>query len=260
MDFLFFVLGLRHEGLQGNKSLNHANSDPFEILKREAAARAVATVRSGMKVGLGTGSTARHFVDLLAGRIKAEGMDIVGVPTSEATRQQAAGLGIVLSTLEQTPVLDVTVDGADEIDPALRLIKGGGGAHLREKMVALASKKLIIIADETKQVAQLGRFKLPLEVVPFGLNTTQQRLVEVLAAAGCQTRITRRMRADGSVFVTDSGNAILDADCVAIADPAGLAQALDGVTGLVEHGLFIGMATAAILATADGIRVMGQFD
>ena len=260
MDFLFFVLGLRHEGLQGNKSLNHANSDPFEILKREAAARAVATVRSGMKVGLGTGSTARHFVDLLAGRIKAEGMDIVGVPTSEATRQQAAGLEIVLSTLEQTPVLDVTVDGADEIDPALRLIKGGGGAHLREKMVALASKKLIIIADETKQVAQLGRFKLPLEVVPFGLNTTQQRLVEVLAAAGCQTRITRRMRADGSVFVTDSGNAILDADCVAIADPAGLAQALDGVTGLVEHGLFNGMATAAILATADGIRVMGQLD
>jgi ribose 5-phosphate isomerase A len=260
LDFLFFVLGLRHEGLQGNKSLNHANSDPFEILKREAAARAVATVRSGMKVGLGTGSTARHFVDLLAGRIKAEGMDIVGVPTSEATRQQAAGLEIVLSTLEQTPVLDVTVDGADEIDPALRLIKGGGGAHLREKMVALASKKLIIIADETKQVVQLGRFKLPLEVVPFGLNTTQQRLVEVLAAAGCQTRITRRMRADGSVFVTDSGNAILDADCVAIADPAGLAQALDGVTGLVEHGLFIGMATAAILATADGIRVMGQLD
>jgi ribose 5-phosphate isomerase A len=230
------------------------------MLKREAAARAVATVRSGMTVGLGTGSTARHFVDLLAARIKAEGMDIVGVPTSEATRQQAAGLGIMLSTLEQTPALDVTVDGADEIDPALRLIKGGGGAHLREKMVALASRKLIIIADETKQVAQLGRFKLPLEVVPFGLNTTQQRLVDVLAAAGCHTQITRRMKPDGAAFVTDSGNAILDADCVVIQDPDALARELDGVTGLVEHGLFIGMATAAILATSGGIRVMGQLD
>ena len=240
--------------------MSQPTPDPFEILKREAAARAVATVRSGMKVGLGTGSTARHFVDLLAARIKAEGMDIVGVPTSEATRRQAAELGIVLSTLEQTPALDLTVDGADEIDPALRLIKGGGGAHLREKMVALASRKLIIIADETKKVEQLGRFKLPLEVVPFGLNTTQQRLVGVLAAAGCHTQITRRMKADGSVFVTDSGNAILDADCVAIADPDALARALDGVTGLVEHGLFIGMATAAILATSDGIRVMGQLD
>lgn len=240
--------------------MSQPTPDPFETLKHEAAARAVATVRSGMKVGLGTGSTARHFVDLLAARIKAEGMDIVGVPTSEATRRQAAELGIVLSTLEQTPALDLTVDGADEIDPALRLIKGGGGAHLREKMVALASRKLIIIADETKQVEQLGRFKLPLEVVPFGLNTTQQRLADVLAAAGCHTQITRRMKADGSVFVTDSGNAILDADCVAIADPDALARALDGVTGLVEHGLFIGMATAAILATSDGIRVMGQLD
>ena len=127
-------------------------------------------------------------------------------------------------------------------------------------MVALASKKLIIIADESKQVSQLGRFKLPLEVVPFGLNTTRLRLVGVLAHAGCQTAIIQRMKADGTPFVTDSGNAILDADCVAIPDPDALAIALDGVTGLVEHGLFIGMATAAILATSDGIRVMGQLD
>jgi ribose 5-phosphate isomerase A len=166
----------------------------------------------------------------------------------------------VLSTLEETPHLDLTVDGADEIDPDLRLIKGGGGAHLREKMVALASRKLIIIADESKQVEQLGRFKLPLEVVLFGLNTTEQRLVDVLAKAGCRTTITRRMKADGTPFVTDSGNAILDADCVAIPDPEALALALDGVTGLVEHGLFIGMASAAILATGEGIRVMGQLD
>lgn len=237
-----------------------STANPLEVLKREAAARALSVVCSGMAIGLGTGSTAWHFVDLLGARIKAEGLDIVGVPTSEATRQQAEALGIRLSTLAQTPLLDLTVDGADEIDPDLRLIKGGGGAHLREKMVALASKRLIIIADDTKQVAQLGRFKLPLEVLGFGLNTTERRLVSVLAEAGCGTTITRRMKADCTPFVTDSGHAILDAACEVIPDADALAHALDGVTGLVEHGLFIGMAKAAILATGQGIRVMGSLD
>ena len=137
----------------------------LDALKREAAARAVALVRDGMKLGLGTGSTAKHFVDLLAERMKAEKLTIVGVPTSEATRAQAASLGIPLSTLDETPELDLTVDGADEIDAALRLIKGGGGAHLREKIVALASKRMVVIADETKEVTSLGRFPLPLEVM-----------------------------------------------------------------------------------------------
>jgi ribose 5-phosphate isomerase A len=253
-----FLLGVLI--LSANAETAQSAAQSLEVLKREAAAKAVALVRSGMKVGLGTGSTAKHFVDLLGARIKAEGLDIVGVPTSEATRQQAETLGIRLSTLDEIQSLDLTVDGADEIDPALNLIKGGGGAHLREKMVALASKQLIIIADETKDVRQLGQFKLPLEVVTFGLKATELRLHAVLKAAGCGTAITRRMKADGTPFVTDSGHAILDAACEAIPDPVALAHALDGVTGLVEHGLFIGMAKAAILATGDGIRVMGSLD
>jgi ribose 5-phosphate isomerase A len=230
----------------------------LEALKREAARYAVMQVRDHMRLGLGTGSTARHFVDLLGERIKQEKLHIVGVPTSEVTYQQALSLGIPLTTLDETPELDLTVDGADEIDPALHLIKGGGGAHLREKMVALASKRVIIIADETKNVARLGRFPLPLEVVSFGLAATQARLRRVLDAQGCHGALSLRKKSDGSVFVTDSGHVILDASCAEIADAAALAQALDGVTGLVEHGLFIGLASAAVLATSSGIRVMGD--
>ena len=230
----------------------------LEALKREAARHALTQVRDKMRLGLGTGSTARHFVDLLGQRMKQEGLQIIAVPTSDATREQARSLGIPLTTLDETPQLDVTVDGADEIDPDLNLIKGGGGAHLREKMVALASKKLIIIADETKRVARLGRFPLPLEVMSFGLAATQARLQAVLAAHGCTGPLTLRKKADGSVFLTDSGNLILDAECRMIASAPALAQALDTVTGLVEHGLFIGLAKAAILATSSGIEVMGD--
>ena len=230
----------------------------LEALKREAARHAVMQVRDGMRVGLGTGSTARHFVDLLGARIKQEGLNIVGVPTSEATYQQALSLGIALSTLDETPELDLTIDGADEVDPYLNLIKGGGGAHLREKMVALASKHLIIIADETKNVARLGRFPLPLEVVSFGMAATQARLQAVLEAHGCKVTLSLRKKSDGSVFLTDSGHVILDASCGVIPAPAALAQALDGVTGLVEHGLFIGLAKMVILATSSGIQVIGD--
>lgn len=230
----------------------------LEALKREAARHAVMQVRDGMRLGLGTGSTARHFVDLLGERVRQDGLQIVGVPTSEATAQQARSLGITLTTLDETPRLDLTVDGADEIDPDLNLIKGGGGAHLREKMVALASNRLIIIADETKNVARLGRFPLPLEVVKFGLVSTQARLEKTLSAYGCNATLRLRKKSDGNVFVTDSGHVILDADCGEIASAAHLAQALDGVTGLVEHGLFIGLAKAAILATASGIKVIGD--
>lgn len=229
----------------------------LDLLKREAAARAVALVRDGMKLGLGTGSTAKHFVDLLAERMKAENLKIVGVPTSEATRAQAASLGIPLSTLDETPQLDLTVDGADETDAQLRLIKGGGGAHLREKIVALASKRMIVIADETKEVETLGKFPLPLEVIPFGLSATRRLIENAFAANGVSGDITMRMK-DGAPFRTDSGNLVLDAHLGRIPDPDRLAQSLDRVTGVVEHGLFIGIASGAFLATGSGIKTLGD--
>ncbi|MBU3731748.1 MAG: ribose-5-phosphate isomerase RpiA [Beijerinckiaceae bacterium] len=229
----------------------------LEDLKREAAARAVALVKDGMKLGLGTGSTAKHFVDLLGERVKNENLRVIGVPTSEATRQQAAALGIPLSTLDETPELDLTIDGADEIDPQLRLIKGGGGAHLREKIVALASKRMIVIADATKEVETLGRFPLPLEVIPFGLPATQRQIAAIFARHGLQGEMTMRMK-DGAPFRTDSGNCVLDAHLARIPDPDALALHLDGVTGLVEHGLFIGIAKGAFLATPSGIKTLGS--
>src|ERR1700719_922879 len=154
-----------------------------EAQKRAAAARAVEFVRSGMRLGLGTGSTAKHFVELLAERVRG-GLDVVAVPTSEATRAQAERLGIALTTLDETPQLDLTVDGADEIAPDLTLIKGGGGALLREKIVAAASARMIVIADESKYVATLGRFPLPIEVVPFGLAATRGAVEAAALAAG----------------------------------------------------------------------------
>lgn len=229
----------------------------LDNLKREAAARAVALVQDGMKLGLGTGSTAKHFVDLLAERVKNEKLNVIGVPTSEATRAQAASLGIPLSTLDETPALDLTIDGADEIDPQLRLIKGGGGAHLREKIVALASKRMIVIADATKEVETLGRFPLPLEVIPFGLAATQRLIAQIFDQAGVKGEMTMRKK-DGVPFRTDSGNYVLDAHLGRIPDPNALATHLDGVTGLVEHGLFIGIATGAFLATSSGIKTLGS--
>jgi len=228
----------------------------LDELKREAAAQAVAMVEPGMRLGLGTGSTAKHFVDLLAARMKREALGIIGVPTSEATRIQAASLGIPLTTLDETPELDLTIDGADEIDAKLRLIKGGGGAHLREKIVAMASKKMIVIADETKLVEILGKFPLPLEVVPFGLAATRLAITRAIEASGCRGELTIRKRATGEIWLTDSGNVILDAALGTIPAPEDLAERLDSVTALVEHGLFIGIAKTAILATSSGIKTM----
>lgn len=229
----------------------------LDALKREAAARAVAVVQPGMRLGLGTGSTAKHFVDLLAERVR-DGLSIVGVPTSEATRVQAQALGVPLTTLDETPQLDLTVDGADELDGRLRLIKGGGAAHLREKIVANASRRMIVIADETKRVETLGRFPLPLEVVTFGLGATRVAIGKALEASGCAGELTIRKRQDGSVVLTDSGNLVLDAALGRIPDPEDLAARLDAIPGLVEHGLFIGLASAAILATASGIEIIGD--
>jgi ribose 5-phosphate isomerase A len=226
-----------------------------EAQKRAAAARATEFVRSGMRVGLGTGSTARHFVDLLAERVHA-GLDIVAVPTSEATMAQAKRLKIPLTTLEKTPQLDLTVDGADEIAPGLSLIKGGGGALLREKIVASASLRMIVIADESKWVDTLGRFPLPVEVVPFGLEATLRQIGAAAVACGCAGPARLRAGKDGHAFVTDGGHWIVDVALTRIADPGSLAARLDSIPGLVEHGLFVGLACAAVIAGAGGVRVV----
>ena len=227
----------------------------IEAQKRQAAVRALDFVKSGMKLGLGTGSTAKHFVELLAERVRG-GLDVAGVPTSEVTRADAERLGIKLTTLEETPALDVTVDGADEIAPDLSLIKGGGGALLREKIVAAASACMVVIADANKWVPVLGRFRLPIEVVPFGLGATRRRIEAALAAAGCPGAAELRRTKDGHVFVTDGGHWILDAASGRIVDPKALGERLSAIPGVVEHGLFIGMAQVVILAGTDGVRVV----
>ena len=205
--------------------------------KRQAAERALAYVRPGMKLGLGTGSTAAHFVDLLGARVKG-GLDVICVPTSEATRKQAEGLGIPLTTLEETPRLDLTVDGTDEFDGELRLVKGGGGALLREKIVAAASDQMIVIADHSKKVEQLGRFPLPVEVVPFGLASTLMHMTDQAEDAGCLGTITQRLGSDGQPFVTDNGNYILDVHNLSIENPVTLEEALNNIPGVVTNGLF----------------------
>lgn len=227
----------------------------LEGLKRQAAARALEDVREGMKLGLGTGSTARHFVDLLGERVRA-GLKVVGVPTSEVTREQAVQCGIPLTTLDETPRLDLTIDGADEVNPALDLIKGGGGALLREKIVAAASDRMTVIADATKWVEALGRFPLPIEVMPFGLSATRVAIARVLEAAGCPGEMVLRKGADGHAFVTDGGHWIIDAKCGRIPDVPRLAALLSGIPGVVEHGLFVALASKVILADPAGIRVI----
>jgi ribose 5-phosphate isomerase A len=223
--------------------------------KRQAAARALQEVRNGMKLGLGTGSTAKHFVELLGEHVRA-GLKIVGVPTSEATRADAVRCGIALTTLDEIDRLDLTVDGTDEVDPALDLIKGGGGALLREKIVAAASDRMIVIADDSKWVEALGRFPLPVEVVPFGLAATQRAMATAFAESGVSGQMVVRKAKEGHVFVTDGGHWIVDAHLGRIQDAPRLAGLLSAVPGVVEHGLFIGLARTAILAGAQGIRVV----
>ena len=226
-----------------------------EAEKRAAAARAVDFVRPGMRLGLGTGSTARHFVDLLGERVRM-GLDVIAVPSSEATRAQAAALGIALTTLDETPELDLTVDGADEIAPDLNLIKGGGGALLREKIVASASAQMIVIADASKLVPTLGRFALPIEIAPFGATATRRKVEALAAELGCPGPAILRKGQNGHVFVTDGGHWLLDAQLQRIADPQALATRLSAIAGVMEHGLFIGLTQAAILAGPDGVRLI----
>ena len=227
-----------------------------DTLKQRAAEGALDYVTSGMRLGLGTGSTAAKFVDVLGAKV-AGGLDVLCVPTSEATHKQAAGLGIPLTTLEQTPELDLTVDGADELDSDLRLIKGGGGALLREKIVAAASARMVVIADASKHVQRLGAFPLPVEIVAFGWQATFNKVRALADEHGCAGEISLR-RADASPFVTDGGNYILDCAFGAIADADQLAVALSVLPGVVEHGLFIGIAGSAVIAGPDGVEVIGE--
>ncbi|MFC3725557.1 ribose-5-phosphate isomerase RpiA [Neoaquamicrobium sediminum] len=223
-------------------------------LKIEAAREALTHVADGMKLGIGTGSTAEEFVRLLAVKV-GEGMTVIGVPTSERTARLCSELGVPLSTLDETPRLDLTIDGADEIDPALTLVKGGGGALLREKIVAAASARMIVIADASKLVDTLGRFPLPIEVNPFGLRATEIAIGEAAARLGLDGPLTLRMT-NGEPFVTDGGHFIIDASFGRIPDTRALSDALHAIPGVVEHGLFLELADAAIVADADGVRTV----
>jgi ribose 5-phosphate isomerase A len=216
--------------------------------EKELAGRAAAKlVRDGDVVGLGTGSTAYFTVLALGERVKT-GLKIVGIPTSNATAELARAVGIPLGTLDQYPVLDIDIDGADEIDPQLNLIKGGGGAHLREKVIAAASKKMVVIADSGKLVPVLGKFPLPVEIVSFARAVVEKKI----ASLGATTKL--RTQADGSPYLTDNGNPILDCSFGKILDPAALARTLRDIPGVVEHGLFIGLASLALVGRGDSVE------
>ncbi|TPW29786.1 ribose-5-phosphate isomerase RpiA [Martelella alba] len=223
-------------------------------LKVKAAETALGYVENGMRLGIGTGSTAREFVALLGEKV-AEGFEIIGVPTSESTARQCLELGIPLKSLDEVLELDLTIDGADEIDPALTLIKGGGGALLREKIVASSSHRMIVIADETKVVETLGAFPLPIEINPFGSGATRLAIEKAATRLGLSGGMDLRRSGDG-VFMTDGGHYILDASFGRIPDAQALSDALHAIPGVVEHGLFINIATLAIVAGADGVRTL----
>lgn len=220
--------------------------------RRRAAEAALAEVEPGMKLGLGSGRTAEHFIRVLGARVRA-GLKVIGVPTSEQTARLAVAEGIVLTTLEAEPVLDLVVDGADEIDPRLRLIKGGGGALLREKIIASAARRMIVVADRGKLVETLGAFPLPIEVIAFGIGVTRRAIERTADRLGLSGNLTLR-RAGAGPFVTDGGNHIVDASFGLMPDPDRLAAALKEITGVVEHGLFIRLATGAIIADGEGIE------
>jgi ribose 5-phosphate isomerase A len=224
-------------------------------LKRAAAAKALEYVVDGMKLGLGSGSTAELFVELLAPRVRG-GQKLLCVPTSERTAALARKLGITLASLDDLAPLDLTVDGADEADRNLDLIKGGGGMLLREKIVAASSKKMIVIADESKLVPRLGKFPLPVEVVEFGHKAIAARLAIAIDGQGYQdVKIALRQK-DGAPFKTDSGNLIYDCHMAAIQNADRLGKAIHAVPGVVEHGLFVGIATTLIIAGPGEVEVI----
>ena len=225
-----------------------------EDQKRRAAHKALDYVEDGMRLGLGTGSTAVHFVDALGERV-ADGLNVLCVPTSEATAAQARGLDIPLTTLDETPHLDLTVDGADELDGDLVLIKGGGGALLREKIVATSSSRMVVIADASKRVDMLGAFALPVEVIPFGAEATVRAMADVAGSLGCHGDITQRGK-DGGPFITDGGHYIYDCAFGQIPDAPALDAALNRIPGVVENGLFVSIASVVLIGTDNGVDVL----
>lgn len=225
---------------------------PTDTAKNAAAIAAVALVQDGMRLGLGTGSTAVFMVRRLAERVQAEGLQMRYAATSQATADLAESLGLKIEALDDIGWLDMTLDGADEVDPDLNLIKGGGAALLREKIVACASDRMVVMADGGKVVETLGAFLLPVEVIPFGWQTTRQLVLRVLADLDLADRaVVRRMR-DGAPVLTDEGNYILDLALEAIPDPAALSVALNALPGVVENGLFLGICDLAIIGQPDG--------
>lgn len=227
-----------------------------EEQKLKAAERALGFIEDGMVVGLGTGSTADHFIRGLGSRV-AEGLSVSGVPTSNQTAELAKECGITVVDIDQVGGIDATVDGADEVDPNLCLIKGGGGALLREKIVAAASDRMIVIVDESKLVEFLGGFPLPIEIVQFGVSVTTAKIRKVLIDEGCSSQnLSLRRHANGDPFVGDGGNYILDCTCSSLIDPKKLAVRLSTVPGVVEHGLFIDMASTIIVGREDRVDII----
>ncbi|HBF90168.1 MULTISPECIES: ribose-5-phosphate isomerase RpiA [Hyphomonas] len=223
--------------------------------KENAALAAMEFVEDGMTIGLGTGSTAKFFVELLAEEV-ADGLVVRCIETSEQTRRLASSLGVPLIPFEQVERIHLTVDGADEVDEQGQLIKGGGAALLREKIIANASDHMVVIADPSKQVERLGKFPLPVEVTPFGYTITAKLVYDVLAASGIdRPRVELRSLSNGELVVTDGGNHILDCHCGRIPDAEALAARLSNVPGVVEHGLFIGLARTVIIGNENGATV-----
>ena len=231
--------------------------NPIDRQKQAAGAAAALEIRDGMTVGLGTGSTAAHFVAALALRAQAEGLDLRCVSTSKATAEQANGLGLTVVPLDDVEWIDITVDGADEIGPGLSLIKGGGAALLREKLVWESSRRCIVIADAAKVVATLGAFPLPVEVVAFGHTATARRIRDAALRLGLAMEPRLRMR-DGFPVQTDSGQLIYDLACGALPDPSALAGALKSITGVIDHGLFLGLADEALVGGINGVARLAR--
>lgn len=231
-----------------------------DAYKMAAARAAVELIEDGMKVGLGTGSTAGMFIDLLGERVR-DGLDVICVPTSKTSEIQASNLGIAVTTLDEEPFLDITVDGADEIDHELRLIKGGGGALLREKIVAMSSDRMVVIADEGKVVDRLGKFPLPVEVDRFGLRATLEMIAALSDELGLRQELQVRETVEGKFFQTDGGHYIVDCYFEVINDPEELADCLAMLPGVVDSGLFIGIAERAIIGGSEGLTVLeASFD
>lgn len=225
---------------------------PSDTAKDAAARAAVALVQDGMRLGLGTGSTAVFMVHRLAERVRAEGLRLRCAATSRATCDLAGQLGLRIEELDEIGWLDLTIDGADEIDPDLNLIKGGGGAHLREKITAAASDRMVVIADPTKVVETLGAFHLPVEVIPFGVETTRVHIQRLLDSLDLSHRPMLVRQREGRAFRTDEDNLVLDLSLECIPDPAALGRGLNAIPGVVEHGLFLGMCDLALIGSPDG--------